>query len=96
MAHELPARGPLAGGTRKVTYTLPDRLVDELDRRAAQRRRSKSGVVAAALEAYFAALDRETLATVYRDAAQDPLFVADNASVAADYAALDAECGRRE
>lgn len=76
-----------AGGTRKVTYTLPDRLVDELDRRATQRQRSKSGVVAAALEAYFAALDREALATIYRDAAHDPLFVSDNASVAEDHAA---------
>ena len=42
--HELPA-----GGTRKVTYTLPDNFVDELDRRAAIQRRSGSGMVAAAL-----------------------------------------------
>lgn len=93
MASELAARAPQECGARKVTYTLPGRLVDELDRRAAQRRRSKSGVVAAALEAYFAAQDREALATIYREAAQDPLFVSDNASVAEDFAALDAESG---
>lgn len=96
MAPELAARAPHDGSTRKVTYTLPGKLVDELDRRVAQQRRSRSGVVTAALEAYFAAQDREALATIYREAAQDPLFESDNASVAEDFAALDAASGGRE
>ncbi len=78
-------------GVRKVTYSLPARLVSELDRRTAQIAKSKSAVVADALALYFAERDREALAKTYEEAAQDPLFQADNQAVLQDFAALDAE-----
>jgi hypothetical protein len=83
-------RGSRAG-VRKVTYSLPARLVAELDRRTATADSSKSAVVAEALALYFAEKDREALAKIYREAAQDPLFMADNEVVLRDFAALDAE-----
>jgi predicted lipoprotein with Yx(FWY)xxD motif len=81
-------------GVRKVTYSLPARLVAELDQRTADAEKTKSAVVAEALTLYFAELDREALSTVYQEAAQDPLFLADNESVQRDFAALDAEVER--
>ncbi len=78
-------------GVRKVTYSLPARLVSELDRRTAEMAKSKSAVVADALALYFAERDREALARTYEEAARDPLFQADNAAVLEDFAALDAE-----
>ncbi len=78
-------------GVRKVTYSLPARLVSELDRRTAQMAKSKSAVVAEALALYFAGRDRAALAKTYEEAAQDPLFQADNEAVLRDFAALDAE-----
>jgi len=78
-------------GVRKVTYSLPARLVVELDRRTAAAESSKSAVVAEALTLYFAEQDREALAQIYREAAQDPLFQADNEAVLHDFAVLDAE-----
>ncbi len=78
-------------GVRKVTYSLPARLVSELDRRTAQMAKSKSAVVAEALVLYFAGRDRAALAKTYEEAAQDPLFQADNEAVLRDFAALDAE-----
>ena len=79
---------------RKVTYSLPASLVAELDRRTAEAAKSKSAVVAAALALYFAERDREALAQVYAEAAQDPAFQADNEAVLRDFAALDAEAER--
>lgn len=79
---------------RKVTYSLPSRLVSELDRRTAEMAKSKSAVVADALALYFAERDREALARTYEEAAQDPLFRADNEAVLRDFAALDAEAER--
>jgi len=81
-------------GVRKVTYSLPARLVAELDQRTADAEKTKSAVVAEVLTLYFAELDREALSTVYQEAAQDPLFLADNESVQRDFAALDAEVER--
>lgn len=81
-------------GVRKVTYSLPARLVAELDQRTAEAAKTKSAIVAEALTLYFAELDREALAAVYREAAQDPLFLADNEAVLRDFAALDAEVER--
>ena len=81
-------------GVRKVTYSLPARLVAELDQRTAEAEKTKSAIVAAALTLYFAELDRKALATVYQEAAQDPLFLADNEAVLRDFAALDAEVER--
>ncbi len=78
-------------GVRKVTYSLPASLVIELDKRTANGARQKSAVVAEALTRYFAEEDREALVKIYQEAAEDPLFQADNASVLRDFAALDAE-----
>lgn len=81
-------------GVQKVTYSLPARLVQELDRRTVDAKKTKSAVVAEALTLYFAELDREALATAYRDAARDPLFLADNEAVLRDFTTLDAEVER--
>ncbi len=78
-------------GVRKVTYSLPVHLVVELDRRAAEAAKSKSAMVTEALSLYFAGKDREALVEIYEQAAQDPLFQADNEAVLRDFAALDAE-----
>jgi metal-responsive CopG/Arc/MetJ family transcriptional regulator len=78
-------------GVRKVTYSLPARLVSELDRRTARMAKSKSAVVGDALALYFAEADRRELLKTYQEAAQDPLFQADNEAVLQDFAALDAE-----
>lgn len=81
----------LPAGVRKVTYSLPAPLVAELDRRTADRAKSKSALVAEALALYFSARDREALAKTYQEAAEDPLFQADNEAVLRDFAALDSE-----
>jgi hypothetical protein len=83
------------GDREKVTYSLPATVLRELDRRAEDRGRTKSAMVSEALAFYFAELDRQALAAVYAEAARDPLFCADNAGVARDFAALDAESGSR-
>lgn len=90
---DLRSQGSRAG-VRKVTYSLPARLVAELDQRTAAAAKTKSAVVAEALTLYFAELDRQALATVYQEAARDPLFLADNETVLRDFAALDAEVER--
>ncbi len=74
---------------RKVTYSLPVHLVDELDRRTAGAPRTKSAVVTEALTFFFSAKDRMALAEIYAEAAQDPLFQADNRTILRDFAALD-------
>ena len=76
---------------RKVTYTLPRTIAGELDARTKDHPRSKSRVVAEALAFSFAAQDRETLAAVYEQAAQDPQFRADNETILRDFEALDLE-----
>jgi hypothetical protein len=76
---------------RKVTYSLPESVASELDRRSARNERRKSRVVAEALAFYFAAQDRQALALLYSGAAQDPQFRADNEAVDRDFAALDRE-----
>ncbi len=78
-----------AAGAKKVTYNLPKRLIDELDRRAAGMGRNKSRIVSAALELYFAEQERRELAAIYADAARDPLFQSDNEAVLRDFASLD-------
>jgi hypothetical protein len=57
---------------------------------------SRSDIVAEALGRYFASHDREELASLYSEAARDPLFVADNEAVQRDFALLDEETGRSE
>lgn len=76
---------------RKVTYSLPDPVVREVDLRSTEGGRGKSRLVAEALAFYFAAQDRRALALVYAEAAQDPDFRADNDAVRQDFAALDQE-----
>jgi hypothetical protein len=82
-----------AAGFRKVTYSLPAEVAQEVDRRTAGQVRAKSHVVAEALAFYFASQDREALATLYAQAAEDPQFQADNRAVLRDFESLDAEAG---
>lgn len=76
---------------RKVTYSLPAELADELDRRTEGRGKIKSRMVSEALAHYFEAQDRESLAALYEQAARDPKFIADNRAVEEDFANLDEE-----
>jgi len=76
---------------RKVTYSLPEAVAHEVDRRCAGSERGKSRLVAEALAFYFAAQDRRALALLYAEAARDPQFQADNDAVRMDFAALDRE-----
>lgn len=71
---------------RKVTYSLPIELVAEIDRRTTLTAKPKSALVAAPLKLYPAEKDREELENVYRMAARDPLFQADNEAVLRDFA----------
>lgn len=82
-----------AGGSRKVTYSLPEPVASEVDRRSAGSERGKSRLVAEALSFYFAAQDQRALAVLYGEAAQDPQFQADNEAVQRDFAPLDREAG---
>jgi hypothetical protein len=79
---------------RKVTYSLPEAVAGEVDRRCAGSAQRKSRLVAEALAFYFAAQDRRALAVLYTEAAQDPQFQADNESVQRDMSALDREMDR--
>lgn len=81
--------------SRKVTYSLPDAVARELDRRSAGSERSKSRLVAEALAFYFAAQDRQALALLYAEAAEDPQFRSDNEAVLRDFASLDREVNGR-
>ena len=76
---------------RKVTYSLPETMANEVDVRATGSERGKSRLVAEALAFYFAAQDRRALAVVFSEAAQDAEFLADNEAVQQDFAALDRE-----
>src|SRR5262245_24776404 len=96
MAKKNRARRPAtSSGTRtrsrKVTYSLPDALARELDRRHSESGTSRSRMVAEALAFYFAEEDKAALAAIYREAATDALFVSDNDAVREDFAALDGE-----
>ena len=79
---------------RKVTYSLPEAVAHEVDRRCAGSERGKSRLVAEALAFYFAAQDRRALALLYSEAAQDPQFQADNDAVQKDFVALDREADK--
>lgn len=79
---------------RKVTYSLPESVAGELDRRSAGNERGKSRMVAEALAFYFSAQDKRALAAVYAEAARDPQFKADNEAIHQDFAALDLEVDR--
>jgi hypothetical protein len=87
---------PVEKAWRKVTYSLPAKVADELDRRTEGRGKIKSRMVSEALAHYFEAQDRESLAALYEQAARDPKFVADNRAVEEDFAALDDEAGGGE
>ncbi len=78
-------------GYRKVTYSLPELVTSELDRRSVGSARGKSRLVAEALAFYFAAQDKRALAVLYAEAARDPQFRSDNEAVQEDFAALDRE-----
>jgi len=82
------ARNQVAGA-KKVTYSLPARLVEELNRYAAGTGSNKSAIVSAALDLYFEHQDRQELAAIYADAARDPLFQGDNEAVLRDFTSLD-------
>jgi len=98
ITYSIPATTPPVGKApreerphSKVTYSLPGPIVDELDRRAGQRRQAKSAIVSEALAFYFAEQDREALAAVYAEAARDVDFAFDNDEVLRDFAAIDRE-----
>ena len=76
---------------RKVTYSLPETVARELDRRSAGSERGKSRLVAEALSFYFGAQDRRALAVLYAEAAQDVQFRSDNEAIQQDFASLDRE-----
>ena len=90
------ATGPVKSSRRhrKVTYSLPEPVAREVDRRSAGSEQGKSRLVAEALGFYFAAQDRRALALLYTEAAQDVQFCADNDAVQKDFAALDRETDR--
>lgn len=85
-------RGPRR--RRKVTYSLPETVASEVDRRSAGSAQGKSRLVAEALGFYFAVQDKRALAMLYAEAAADPEFCADNEAVQRDFAALDREADR--
>src|SRR5262245_62603460 len=96
MAKKNRARRPAtSSGTRtrsrKVTYSLPDALARELDRRHSESGTSRSRMVAEALAFYFAEEDKAALAAIYREAARDPLFQEDNAAILEDFELLDGD-----
>ena len=74
-----------------VTCSLPEPVAREVDRRTKGSERNKSRLVAEALAFYFAAQDTRALAVLYAEAADDPLFTADNEAIQADFASLDRE-----
>lgn len=74
-----------------MTYSLPETVARDLERRSAGSARGKSRLVAEALAFYFAAQDRRALARLYAEAAQDALFRSDNEAVQQDFASLDRE-----
>ena len=76
---------------RKVTYSLPESVASELDRRNARSEHGKSRMVAEALAFYFAEQDKKALGVLYAEAASDPQFLADNEAVQEDFASLDRE-----
>jgi hypothetical protein len=93
-----PAKKTVAANTRtarrskrKVTYSLPESLAHELDRRKTESGRSRSRMVAEALAFYFSEQDKGALASIYAEAATDPLFLEDNEAVRVDFAGLDGE-----
>jgi hypothetical protein len=86
-----PPRARGAKKSRKVTYSLPHGVASELDRRSAGSARGKSRLVAEALAFYFSAQDRQALAVLYAEAAEDPLFRSDNEAVLRDFVSLDRE-----
>ena len=86
-----PKRAKPGRRHRKVTYSLPETVAQEVDRRSAGSEQGKSRLVAEALGFYFAAQDRGALALLYSEAARDPDFRADNDAVLKDFAALDHE-----
>jgi hypothetical protein len=88
-----PARG--ARKSRKVTYSLPQTVVSELDRRSAGSEQTRSRLVAEALAFYFSAQDRRALAALYAEAADDALFRSDNEAVLRDFGSLDREIDER-
>ena len=86
-----PERAGFPRRHRKVTYSLPESVAREVDRRTKGSERNKSRLVAEALAFYFAAQDTRALAVLYAEAADDPLFTADNEAIQADFASLDRE-----
>lgn len=82
------------GRSRKVTYSLPGAVADELARRSRSTSRTKSLMVAEALAFYFAESDKRALEAEYADVASDRLFQDDNAAVMRDFSVLDAEVVR--
>jgi len=85
------------GTARKVTYSLPEDLLREME--AAVREGAAPSYSAFVAEAVAERLRRhreERLAAAFAEAAEDPLFLEDVAAAMRDFAAADAELGQEE
>jgi Arc/MetJ-type ribon-helix-helix transcriptional regulator len=85
----------VADRTTKVTYALPTELVDQV--RSVVREGaapSYSAFVERALREQLRQARQEMLAASFKEAAEDPLFLADNEQVENDFHHADAESAR--
>jgi Arc/MetJ-type ribon-helix-helix transcriptional regulator len=81
---------------RKITVQLPAALVEQMQQLIASgQAASQRALIEKALQAHFEAMEDAWLRAEMAKAAGDPMFVADNAEVANDFAAADAEMLRR-
>jgi len=76
---------------KNVTFSLPPETIEQVRELASQYNCSMNTVVKDALDAWFMTQEQAAFEQAMNDAAADPLFCADMASVADDFAALDAE-----
>ena len=80
---------------RKVTYSLPVELVEQIRRLvAAGGASSQSQFVSEALANELRGRRAEQLLEAFRQAAADPEFLVDIAETMGDFAVADAECAR--
>ncbi len=81
--------------TKKASFELDSGLLAELqDPVARGAAPTESSLVENALRRELSLIRRQWRRTLWEDAAADPLFLDDIASVQADFAALDAETAR--
>ncbi len=88
----------MSGGTvRKVTYSLPEELVRELEGAVREGAASSySAFVAGAVAERLRRHREERLASAFAEAGSDPLFLEDVEEAMQDFAAADADQHREE